>query len=250
GVGKEYKLRDTRKKQEATLSTSPGSKDIADCGFGIVANSVADQKAGEKTQGIAHYFPATKAVRDKSRQKWLDWGERPARLFESAVLPEGMKEMIIQDLDQWVSSKQKSFEDVVGYLHKRSFLILGPPSSGKNSAIASKWGLGVYSIPLGNVAWTDDDFLDVIQSVTGLCIIVLLDELDTVFRRQQQAPLHGVFQGVSQGVILSFMDGPYSKSDVLTISLASERRYFPEAFLRPGRVDQTFQLGEVSQADG
>ncbi|KAL9021286.1 MAG: hypothetical protein Q9185_001491 [Variospora sp. 1 TL-2023] len=208
------------------------------------------QQEGEKSQGVTHYTPAPKAVRVKGREKWLAFDEKPARPFDSVILPEGEGERIVKDLDQWNSDEQKNFDARVGQVHKRSYLFVGPPGSGKNScveAIASKWRLNIYTLPLGDTTWADDDFHDTLNSIKSPCI-VLLDELDAVLKKQEQSAQSGAPQGVSKSALYSFMDGAHSLPNVLIISLANEAVNLPPALFRPGRVHQIFRLGRVSKS--
>ncbi len=70
-VGGDPELGETRKKQEATSSTS-GSEDITDCRFGIVASSVAGGNAGENNRWDSATVNAVLAEQDLSVREASD----------------------------------------------------------------------------------------------------------------------------------------------------------------------------------
>ena len=70
--------------------------------------------------------------------------------MDSLILPNGVKETIVNDCLTFLRSEQWYHD--AGIQHRRNFLLYGPPGCGKTStvrALAGELDLEIYSLSLG-----------------------------------------------------------------------------------------------------
>ncbi|KAI4090389.1 MAG: hypothetical protein L6R37_007892 [Teloschistes peruensis] len=224
-------------------------------GFG---NSVSElikrcQGLGSFDKGTVHYTPYPKHVRQKGRGNWREFNTKPRRGLGSVAMPNGVKNLIEGDLKSWNSDSECEFNTLIGRTHKRTYLIHGPPGTGKNSlaeAIVSHLGWDLRSVPCGDEDLSDDDFLDLLASLdpSKPCVL-LLDEIDLAMDRRRNLKIAAdvTARGISEITLRTLLDGPYTPQNCLIILTANNIDKLSDAVLRPGRTDLKIPLTKATK---
>ncbi|KAL8673867.1 MAG: hypothetical protein Q9168_001732 [Polycauliona sp. 1 TL-2023] len=201
------------------------------------------QRQGERGEGIPHWIWSP----ENGHGAWVkSEPHRPARMLKSIILPEGTKERITDDLALFNSQQQRKYDAALGNIHKRTYIFHGASGTGKNScaeAIAGELHWDVYTIPCADTSITDAEFAFLFSKVDPPCVVVL-DELHNAFERIRRAHGQG---GMSSCVVNGFLDGPFSRSNIVTVLLAKNLDGFPEDLRRDGRVHETFYLTKTTK---
>ncbi|KAL8766380.1 MAG: hypothetical protein Q9194_006281 [Teloschistes cf. exilis] len=126
------------------------------------------QGLGSLDKGTVHYTPFPKHIRQKGRGNWREFSTKPQRGLDSVAMPNGVKNLIEGDLQSWNSDGECEFNTLISRTHKRTYLIHGPPGTGKTSlaeAIVSHLRWDLRSIPCGDEDLSDEDLIDLLASL-------------------------------------------------------------------------------------
>jgi len=177
---------------------------------------------------------------------WQLKATKPARSLDSVVLPEGLKASLIQDIDEFVAPETYQWYKLHGIPYKRSYLLFGPPGSGKSSiiqAIAGHYKRNVCFLQPIGPQFTDDAFTSCIQSAPKNALIVL-EDIDAFFGRDRKA-LHSncplTFSGLLNG-----LDGVSSADGQIFILTTNFVDRLDEALMRSGRVDRRIEFPDLN----
>lgn len=183
------------------------------------------------------------------------------RLLESVILEAGEKELLIQDIAQFRTVKQRYAQ--LGIPYHRGYLFYGPPGTGKTSlvsALAAHFGLSIYTINL--VDFNDRSLTTAVDQVPAHSILLLEDidcmlpthtrgapnspsgEDGTTTSGKQKNPT--AFNGVTLSGLLNVLDGFHAPSGVLFVMTTNHVEKLDKALLRPGRIDYKLYLGEAT----
>lgn len=151
---------------------------------------------------------------------------------------------LVDSIGNWIDS-----EDLYNSLeipYKLGILLLGPPGTGKTSAVkmlASKFGRTIITIDadtLKKPKELDDLFL---KRRGTSCYIILLEDIDRVIIEHKKSK-----DGVDIiGTLLNLLDGIGSPNGSIIIATANEVQELPEAILRPGRFDIVTQVAGLTE---
>jgi len=155
-------------------------------------------------------------------------------------LSEENNEKIFQDLDHFFNSPEVFMKR--GTPYQRSYLLHGPPGTGKTSlakAIAAEYGLDIFMMNLCDIK-TDTQLTEALFELNvnskGRKHILLLEEID-------KSPLicswGGISETFSMSCFLNLLDGvseAHGRVVILTANDLSEIRYRKTMF-RPGRIN-------------
>ncbi|KAJ5736016.1 uncharacterized protein N7483_001141 [Penicillium malachiteum] len=182
--------------------------------------------------------------------EWKPFGNpRRKRPLESVVLAEGVKERIVKDVQDFISSA--SWYNDRGIPYRRGYLLYGPPGTGKSSFIQALAGELDYDIAILNLSerGLTDDRLNHLLTIVPNRTLVLLEDVDAAFsNRRTQSDADG-YRGanVTFSGLLNAMDGVASAEERIIFLTTNHVERLDEALVRPGRVDMTVRLGEVSR---
>ncbi|TFY60294.1 hypothetical protein EVJ58_g5236 [Rhodofomes roseus] len=124
--------------------------------------------------------------------KWKLMTSRPKRPLSSIILEPGIKELLINDARDFLSSR-KWYADR-GIPFRRGYLLYGPPGTGKTSmiqSIAGELGLNVYIVTLSRAGMDDSSLNELISNMPNQCI-ALMEDID--------AAITGVARDLSEPV--------------------------------------------------
>jgi mitochondrial chaperone BCS1 len=168
--------------------------------------------------------------------EWRPFGHpRTKRPLDSVILAEGMKEDIVNDLNDWRGSSQWYTERGIPY--RRGYLLHGPPGCGKSSFVSALAGHLDYNIcilSLNESGLTDDRLAQALSNVPQQSI-VLLEDIDAAFHHRNPGEYnrsHVTFSG-----LLNCLDGVSSAEERVLFMTTNHIDRLEPALLRPGRVD-------------
>lgn len=154
-------------------------------------------------------------------------------------LPDTKSEEVITEIEKFWTLKEKF--DKFGYLHKRGFLLYGPPGAGKTSTISmicKDMVEGGGIILLGGQPAMLASMLQMIREIEpDRKITVILEDIDTLIGH------HG------ENAMLSLLDGEHSVGGVVYVATTNYPEQLPERIIdRPSRFDRTVEIGFPSPA--
>ncbi|KAJ5354764.1 hypothetical protein N7541_005808 [Penicillium brevicompactum] len=182
--------------------------------------------------------------------EWKPFGNpRRKRPLESVILQEGVKERIVEDVEDFISSS--SWYHDRGIPYRRGYLLYGPPGTGKSSFIQALAGELDYDIAILNLSerGLTDDRLNHLLTIVPNRTLVLLEDVDAAFsNRREQSDADG-YRGanVTFSGLLNALDGVASAEERIIFLTTNHVDRLDEALVRPGRVDMTVRLGEVTR---
>lgn len=182
--------------------------------------------------------------------EWRLFGQpRRKRPLESVVLDEGVKERIVEDVKDFAASGKWYYDRGIPY--RRGYLLYGPPGTGKSSFIQALAGELNYDIAILNLSerGLTDDRLNHLLTIVPNRTLVLLEDVDAAFsNRREQTDADG-YRGanVTFSGLLNALDGVASAEERILFLTTNHVERLDPALVRPGRVDMTVRLGEVTR---
>lgn len=181
---------------------------------------------------------------------WERFGEpRRKRPIESVILDKGIKERIVADVQDFLSSSKWYYDRGIPY--RRGYLLHGPPGSGKSSFIQALAGHLDYNIAILNLSerGLTDDRLNHLLTIIPKQTLVLLEDADAAFNnRRTQTDTDG-YRGanVTFSGLLNALDGVASAEERVLFLTTNHVERLDGALLRPGRIDMTVRIGEATR---
>ena len=181
---------------------------------------------------------------------WKPFGRpRRKRPLDSVILDEGIKERIVDDINDFLSSAKWYMDRGIPY--RRGYLLHGPPGSGKSSFISALAGQLDYNIALLNLSergLTDDRLNHLLINIPSRTI-VLLEDADAAFANRRSQTDSDGYRGanVTFSGLLNALDGVASAEERIVFLTTNHVERLDQALIRPGRVDMAMRLGEASR---
>lgn len=190
---------------------------------------------------------------------WQHMGALPNRTLESVVLPAGESESMLGDMRQFLASQQW-YQDR-GVPWRRSYLLHGPPGTGKTSliiALARELGLSVYFLNLSS-CYADNVLQNAFMSV-GQRSILVIEDIDAATKEVTVAPPNGPrapssaggpdefqYSGITLSGLLQALDGITSREGRITVMTTNHPERLEPRLVRAGRVDVWRELGYATR---
>jgi len=180
------------------------------------------------------------------------------RLLESVVLQPGIKEHLMQDVDNFRKSKLRYSR--LGIPYHRGYLLYGPPGTGKTSlvsALGAHFGMSIYVVNL--TEFNDRSLMGAVNQVPANSVL-LFEDIDCTKSSKARAAADAsnrpaprnekenaaTQNGVTLSGLLNVLDGFYAPANVLFVMTTNHIEVLDEALLRPGRIDYKLYLGKAS----
>lgn len=169
------------------------------------------------------------------------WGQSslPRRDVDSLMLPAGMKEGLLADLEKFRDSEERYLK--IGIPWHRGYLLYGPPGNGKSSivmALANYYNKDLYVLSPNGVK--DDQALNNLIREVSRDSLLLIEDIDvfasSVKRDQDTA------NGPTLAGLLNALDGAYTPHGLVTFITTNRVETLDEALVRPGRIDYRMNL--------
>jgi chaperone BCS1 len=181
-----------------------------------------------------------------ARQGYWGVSARPyARALSSVVLDAEVKQVLLDDLNWFLKDETYAFYGEHGIPYHRSYLLHGPPGTGKTStifALAGKFRRNVCFIQM-DPAVTDEAFRTAMATVPAESVVVLedIDALFNVHREKSET------SALSFSGFLNALDGLGAPEDVVFMMTTNHPDRLDPAVLRPGRVDVKCEFKTMSR---
>ncbi len=179
--------------------------------------------------------------------RWELVSSRDPRPLSSVVLPDGVADTLVSDVQQFRDS-QLWYRDL-GIPHRRGYLFYGPPGTGKSSlvgALAGHFRAPVYALHLAARDLTDDRLLALFSRIPPAAF-VLLEDVDAAFAQRRTSDDHRL----TLSGLLNAIDGVAAKDGIALVLTTNHLERLDPALVRPGRVDIriAFAYASTSQVE-
>ena len=178
---------------------------------------------------------------DVENRYWANSISKRKRDMTTVVLPEGIKQKLVNDLDNFLHESTASWYAKHGIPYKRSYLLYGAPGTGKTStisALASYVNRNIAYLHVSDPKMTDSMLKKALQRLPGKCIVVL-EDVDALFslnlKNLGDIPLS--FSGLLNG-----LDGIGGKDASIFVLTSNHIERLDPALIRPGRIDLHIQF--------
>jgi chaperone BCS1 len=171
---------------------------------------------------------------------FTDWVSNtiPERAMTSLFHRPEMIEDLFGDVRTFLGAR-RMYEDL-GIPYRRGYLLTGPPGTGKSClvlAVASHFGLPVYSIPLRGAEINGERLAVLLANCRRPSLIVLedIDCLKVATSRESKMD-----DGLTIADLLNAIDGIGATEDRVLFMTANRPEVLDFALTRAGRIDRTF----------
>jgi AAA+ superfamily predicted ATPase len=173
-----------------------------------------------------------KICNSTSKGYW-DWNnEMYCQDLSQIFIPKENKEIIINNIDNFIKSKDKYIK--YGRKYTLSFLLAGVMGSGKTSlvkAIAKKYNKSIYFLNFTK-SMSDEVLFELFSHIKNDSIL-LIEDIDSFFDKRDVNNINISFSG-----FINVMDGVLSNSNgLITFITVNHPEKLDKALIRPGRCD-------------
>lgn len=199
------------------------------------------------------------------------------RTFDTIYLPSDQLTSIKKEIEKFLEMEKLYSEFQIPY--RKGILLYGPPGTGKTSlvkAIAFEYQIPIYLININDDDINDDSIIDILNSMgnTGLSKkILLFEDIDSSFadkeklkyaKKETSSRKNHEDEGegednmklnfrsdrikyLTYSGLLNALDGVLSNQNgIITIMTTNYIEKLGDAFIRPGRIDVKYKLGECN----
>ena len=162
------------------------------------------------------------------------------RKLDTVILDNHVKDEVQQCLDNYDNEDLKKRLNDLGINHKMNLVLSGPPGAGKSSlmyAIASTLNKDIATIDFNNKALSDHAFICATNNIPKEAIFCL-EDVDALYIDREKKEENRV----SFSCILNFLDGMYSKTDLISIITTNHIERLDKAIIRPMRIDNIIKF--------
>lgn len=180
-----------------------------------------------------------------SWENWQSVDERDTRSLSSVYLPDGVMEMLTEDVQEFLNSQE--WYRSRGIPWRKGYLFHGVPGSGKTStitALAGYFRMNLYILNLANSRLSDDGLSWLLTRVPARSIL-LLEDIDSAF--EQRVKAEGVENKLSFSGLLNALDGASSKDGTLVFMTTNHLDRLDQALVRPGRADVRVEFAHATE---
>jgi chaperone BCS1 len=198
----------------------------------------------EARRSVASSDDSTK-VYSNDAWNWQAASSVPRRPMESVILRQGVAEMLVQDADTFLKSKQWYRDRSIPW--RRGYLLYGEPGCGKSSiahALASHLRMNVAALSLASING-DAALRNLMNNMPSRCLL-LIEDIDAAFASREGKESELVtFSG-----LLNAIDGIAAAEGRILVMTTNHADKIDPALRRPGRADAevVIDLADKSQA--
>ena len=195
---------------------------------------------------------------------------QPLRALDTIHFDREAKNDLVADIEKYLQPETRRFYRRRGIPYRRGYLLHGPPGTGKTSlsyALASRFDLELYILELPSISG-DSDLRMLFTRLPPRCF-VLVEDIDAVGLRKRPAkrpkegddddsddsddsedearrPGRGQAKVTLSG-LLNVLDGVASQEGRIVLMTSNFADRLDAALVRPGRIDRSVFLGNISK---
>lgn len=157
------------------------------------------------------------------------------RNIDTVILDDKVKNEVNKCLNNYNNKDLKKRLNDLGISHKMNICLSGLPGTGKSSlmySIASKMNKDIATLDFNSNKLSDHSFICATNKLPDNSIFCL-EDIDALFIERNK----NEDNRVSFSAILNFLDGVYSKEDLITIITTNHIDRLDKALIRPMRMD-------------
>ncbi|PBP25333.1 ATPase, partial [Diplocarpon rosae] len=208
-----------------------------------------------------------------SSKPWDTTILRPHRPLDTVHFDETIKAELVADITNYLNPVTRRFYTARGIPYRRGYLLHGTPGTGKTSlslALSGTFGLDLYLVHIPSVR-RDTELEKLFTDLPPRCI-VLLEDIDAVGLKRR--PAMGDSEEEEKGDnsddseeeeddsddrnpgrdssrctlsgLLNVLDGVTSQEGRIVLMTTNHVKKLDKALVRPGRIDRTILLGNIS----
>ena len=167
------------------------------------------------------------------------------RDINTVILNEDVKEDVTKSINQYNNEDYKSKLKSLGICNKMNLILSGLPGTGKSSlmfAIATLLKKDIATLDFNSKDLSDHKFIKALNRIPDDCIFAL-EDVDALYVHRDKSRDNTV----SFSCILNFLDGVYSKDDLVTIITTNHLEVLDKAIIRPMRIDKIIHFTYCSK---
>lgn len=177
---------------------------------------------------------------------WTKVQSKRPRPLESVILDKDNASKLLEDVRHFQASANWYMD--MGIPYRRGYLLYGPPGTGKTSftlAIAGALKLNICYLNLAGERM-DDDGLNRALNQAPANSIILLEDIDAIFRQRTTVGGRKKGRSVSFSGLLNALDGVRSQEGRILVMSTNHKERLDPALIRPGRCDMHVELSNAS----
>lgn len=133
----------------------------------------------------------------------------------------------------------------MGIPYKRSYLLYGPPGTGKSSFAQAIAADIKYSICFVNCSDKINDFnFNRLLNTSPKKSVILIEDVDAIFAERKNTEK---MNALTFSGFLNAIDGVRSQEGRIIIMTTNYKEKLDPALLRPGRIDEMYEINYASQ---
>ena len=167
------------------------------------------------------------------------------RDIDTVILDKEVKNQVNKCLDNYNNKDLKNRLNKLGINLKMNIVFSGLPGTGKSSlmfAIASKLNKDIATIDFNNRDLNDHGFICATNKIPKNSVFVL-EDIDALYISRNKSAENRV----SFSCILNFLDGVYSKENLISIITTNHIENLDKAIIRPMRIDSIIKFTYCSK---
>lgn len=176
---------------------------------------------------------------------WEDIKKIKKRKLKTVILDKEIKDEVQKCIDNYNNEDLKKRLSNLGINHKMNLILSGLPGTGKSSlmySIASHLNKDISTIDFNSNKLSDHSFICATNKIPDGSIFCL-EDVDALYIERQKKEENRV----SFSCILNFLDGVYSKGDLITIITTNHIERLDKALIRPMRIDNIINFTHCSK---
>ncbi|KAI0398816.1 P-loop containing nucleoside triphosphate hydrolase protein [Xylaria palmicola] len=184
-----------------------------------------------------------------SKGEWHKIANLNPRDLSTIVLPAGLQDQLVRDMQQYLSPKYRKWLEERGLPVRKGYLFYGPPGTGKSSlsqALAKKENINLYVVDLQSLS--NEQLSALFRSLPGKCVVLIEDVDDWQASLDSEVPNGPPGSYVTMSAFQNVIDGVSAREGRVVVMTANQREKLDPALIRKGRIDQEIRLAEVDNA--